>query len=34
MPKHMTVVLAEVLGGNDWMNDFARLVAGAERVTF
>ena len=34
MPKHMTVVLAEALGGKDWMDDFARLVAGAEKVTF
>jgi Fe-S oxidoreductase len=34
MPKHMTVVLAEALGGDDWMNDFSRLVAGAEKVTF
>ncbi len=34
MPKHMTVVLAEALGGENWMNDFTRLVSGAEKVTF
>jgi Fe-S oxidoreductase len=34
VPKHMTVVLAEALGGKDWMSEFTRLVAGAERVTF
>ncbi|MFH0781877.1 MAG: DUF3683 domain-containing protein [Pseudomonadota bacterium] len=33
-PKHMTVVLAETLGGQNWMSDFTRLVAGAEKVTF
>ncbi len=33
-PQHMTVVLAEAIGGPDWMNDFARLVEGAEKVTF
>ena len=33
-PRHMAVVLAETLGGQDWMNEFARLVGGAEKVTF
>ena len=30
----MTVVLAEAIGGPDWMSEFARLVEGAEKVTF
>ncbi len=34
LPKHMTVLLAEVIGGKDWMKDFSRLVTGAEKVTF
>ncbi|MBU1564508.1 MAG: DUF3683 domain-containing protein [Proteobacteria bacterium] len=34
MPQHMTVLLAEALGGENWMSDFARLVSGAEKVTF
>jgi Fe-S oxidoreductase len=33
-PQHMTVVLAEAIGGPDWMSEFARLVEGAEKVTF
>jgi FAD/FMN-containing dehydrogenase/Fe-S oxidoreductase len=33
-PKHMTVVLAENLGGEDWIREFRQLVAGAEKVTF
>ncbi len=33
-PQHMTVVLAEAIGGPNWMIDFARLVEGAEKVTF
>jgi Fe-S oxidoreductase len=33
-PQHMTVVLAEAIGGPEWMSEFARLVAGAEKVTF
>ncbi len=33
-PRHMAVVLAEILGGEDWRNEFARLTAGAEKVTF
>ena len=33
-PQHMTVVLAELLGGKAWMDEFSRLVARAERVTF
>jgi len=34
MPQHMTVVLAEAIGGKNWMEEFAKLVQGAERVTF
>jgi len=33
-PKHMAVVLAEVVGGENWTEEFSRLVAGAEKVTF
>ncbi len=34
MPQHMTVVLAEAIGGKNWMEEFAKLVQGAEKVTF
>jgi hypothetical protein len=30
----MAVLLAESQGGNNWMNEFTQLVAGAEKVTF
>ncbi len=33
-PRHITVILAEILGGEGWRDDFSRLVAGAEKVTF
>jgi FAD/FMN-containing dehydrogenase/Fe-S oxidoreductase len=33
-PRHMAVVLAEELGGENWMDEFSRLVADAEKVTF
>ena len=33
-PRHMAVVLAEALGGENWMSEFSRLVATAEKVTF
>ncbi len=33
-PRHMAVVLAEALGGENWISEFSRLVAGAEKVTF
>jgi FAD/FMN-containing dehydrogenase/Fe-S oxidoreductase len=33
-PKHMAVILAEMVGGENWMEEFGRLVAGAEKVTF
>ena len=33
-PQHMTVVLAEAIGGVEWMSEFARLVERAEKVTF
>ena len=33
-PRHMAVVLAEALGGENWMGEFSRLVATAEKVTF
>lgn len=34
IPQHMTVVLAEAIGGPHWQKDFAALTAEAERVTF
>jgi len=34
MPQHMAVVLAETLGGQNWMSEFSELVCGAEKVTF
>ena len=33
-PQHMAVLLAETLGGKNWMSEFAQLVSGAEKVTF
>jgi Fe-S oxidoreductase len=33
-PRHMAVVLALALGGDNWMEEFLRLTAGAEKVTF
>ncbi len=33
-PKHIAVVLAEILGGEDWSNEFSLLAAQAEKVTF
>ena len=33
-PKHMAVLLAETQGGLDWEQEFAGLVAEAEKVTF
>jgi FAD/FMN-containing dehydrogenase/Fe-S oxidoreductase len=33
-PRHMAVVLAETLGGENWMSEYTRLVSSAERVTF
>jgi len=33
-PKHISVVLAEILGGENWIGEFEQLVAGAEKVTF
>jgi hypothetical protein len=30
----MTVLLAESLGGQNWLAEFSRLVADAEKVTF
>ena len=33
-PRHMAVILAEALGGENWMSEFSRLVATAEKVTF
>ena len=33
-PQHMAVVLAETMGGSTWKDDFAGLVANAEKVTF
>ncbi|MDR3630546.1 MAG: DUF3683 domain-containing protein [Desulfocapsaceae bacterium] len=33
-PKHMAVILAEAVGGENWKEEFARLVAKAEKVTF
>lgn len=34
IPQHMTVALAEAIGGPHWQKDFAALTAEAERVTF
>lgn len=34
MPRHMAVILAETLGGRNWVNEFSELVSGAEKVTF
>jgi Fe-S oxidoreductase len=34
IPRHMAVVLAEALGGENWMRECSLLVAKAERVTF
>ena len=34
MPQHMAVILAETLGGKNWVNEFRELVCGAEKVTF
>jgi Fe-S oxidoreductase len=34
IPKHMAVVLAESLGGQNWEMEFARLIAEGEKVTF
>jgi FAD/FMN-containing dehydrogenase/Fe-S oxidoreductase len=34
VPKHIAVVLAEILGGNDWLSEFSLLAAQAEKVTF
>ncbi len=34
VPKHMTVLLAERLGGQEWAKEFAGLVREAEKVTF
>ena len=34
VPRHMSVLLAEKLGGQDWEKEFAVLVAAAEKVTF
>ncbi|MDK9709447.1 MAG: DUF3683 domain-containing protein [Desulforhopalus sp.] len=33
-PQHIAVLLAETLGGPSWMEEFTRLVARAEKVTF
>lgn len=33
-PKHMAVLLAENLGGKNWMDDFVNVVAHSEKVTF
>ena len=33
-PKHMAVLLAEMLGGLEWDKEFAGLVEEAEKVTF
>jgi Fe-S oxidoreductase len=33
-PVHMTVLLAETLGGGGWQSELKELVAGAEKVTF
>jgi Fe-S oxidoreductase len=34
IPRHMAVVLAESLGGQNWEKEFARLAAEGEKVTF
>ena len=34
VPKHMAVLLAETIGGNDWQKEFAGLISRAEKVTF
>ena len=34
MPKHLAVLLAESLGGEQWAQEFKALVKGAELVTF
>ena len=34
VPKHMAVLLAEMLGGQEWFKEFSGLVAEAEKVTF
>ncbi len=34
VPKHMAVLLAETIGGQEWENEFAGLAARAEKVTF
>lgn len=33
-PKHMAVILAEALGGTNWVDGFSELVSSAEKVTF
>ncbi|MGW8195210.1 MAG: (Fe-S)-binding protein, partial [Desulforhopalus sp.] len=33
-PTHMAVLLAEYLGGRDWMNELLELTSNAEKVTF
>jgi len=33
-PQHLTVILAENLGGTEWLDEFKTLAAGAEKVTF
>lgn len=33
-PKHMTVLLAEKLGGEQWQEEFKQLVTKSEKVTF
>ncbi len=34
VPKHMAVLLAETIGGQEWEKEFVGLVAAAEKVTF
>ena len=33
-PKHMAVIMAELLGGQEWVKEFTGLVKEAEKVTF
>lgn len=33
-PKHMAILLAEALGGKYWKDEFSKLVANSEKVTF
>ncbi len=33
-PQHLTVILAELLGGEDWQNEFSGLLGKTEVVTF